>query len=379
MRIALVHSYYSSPISGENSVVDAQRVLLQQRGHEIIDVCISSKQSPSPIDVLRMGLTTAHGFDFQGIVKNLEQSNPEVIFIHNLFPNFTDKLAINLKVPTIRFWHNYRFSCAAGTFYRGESNCFACDQGKVINGIRYKCYRNSISSTLPLTLSIQRTQKQLPNSHQLNFVQSEFMRGKLILAGAKPEKTFVVPNFVSSIPDDNRQPRKLSAITAGRLTTEKGFHKLVQEWPDEVELSIAGAGENQDLIANEIRLRQAQNIKVLGLLSSNSLAGEFSKNSIGVVPSLWSEGLPLVALQMLSAGLPIISLAENSVGKLVSDFDCGVTITQLERGKIQGALNTIMSNWSYYHEQAVKAFNRNYSPSAWIDTLNSIIPDGIRI
>ena len=45
MRIALVHSYYSSRVpSGENNVVDAQAAALREAGHEVLVVARSTDQ-----------------------------------------------------------------------------------------------------------------------------------------------------------------------------------------------------------------------------------------------------------------------------------------------------------------------------------------------
>ena len=119
MKIAVVHSFYSSTNpSGENLVVDAQVAALRQAGHDVLLIARhTDEEEHRPTYPLRAALSVATGFGASP-VRALEQFSPDVVNLHNWFPNFGTRWLKSLKFPSVVTLHNFRTLCPIGTLYR---------------------------------------------------------------------------------------------------------------------------------------------------------------------------------------------------------------------------------------------------------------------
>lgn len=138
-------------------------------------------------------------------------------------------------------------------------------------------------------------------------------------------------------------PRQGSVIVAcGRLVSQKGFSVLISaisKVSDDVKLILIGDGEG--------KLSLERQIQQLGLHKRVDLVGYdrnpyryIAKADIFVMPSLW-EGLPIVLLEALALGIPIIAsncptgpritLNEGKCGILVPPRDCNALSKSIKR------------------------------------------------
>ena len=89
MRVAIVHSYYSSrQPSGENVVVDAQAAALTEAGHDVHVVARrTDEEERRSLHSVRAAWTVATGVGADP-TDELRAFRPDVVHVHNLFPNF---------------------------------------------------------------------------------------------------------------------------------------------------------------------------------------------------------------------------------------------------------------------------------------------------
>jgi len=120
-----------------------------------------------------------------------------------------------------------------------------------------------------------------------------------------------MPNAVPPLDGGRADPTAKKVVAAGRLTQQKGFDRLIPAWspiarthPDWC-LEIYGKGPErgplQELIDNH-GLTDA--IRLMG--PTDRLGHAFAQSSIFVLSSRW-EGLPMVILEAMSKGLPVVS------------------------------------------------------------------------
>lgn len=145
----------------------------------------------------------------------------------------------------------------------------------------------------------------------------------------------VIPNFIDF---KSKSPAALESkivIAAGRLSYQKGYERLLNAWKivhqhcPEWHLEIYGGGEEKKSLQNMIYN--------LGISSSvyikdpvKDIYNRFCNSSIFVLSSRY-EGLPMVMLEAMGCGLPIVSfncqcgpkdlLENNSAGILVQNGD----------------------------------------------------------
>lgn len=121
----------------------------------------------------------------------------------------------------------------------------------------------------------------------------------------------VIPNFITISPESRMALTHHCVVAVGRLSYQKGFDRLLQIWyivnskyPN-WKLKIYGAGELKEDIIN--------NIQLLGLDKSvaicdpiHNISDIYNEADIFVLTSRY-EGLPMVLLEAMSYGLPIVS------------------------------------------------------------------------
>ena len=158
MRIAVIHSFYRSAVSsGENNTVLAQVEALRGAGHEVKLVAqyTDKNRKGNPFYPLKAGLdvSTGNGYDPTG---ELLDFKPDVVWVHNLFPNFSTKWLAKWQGPLIATLHNYRPVCANGVLFRDGAICTLCPDGKPLSALKYGCYKDSRLASLPLTIQISK-------------------------------------------------------------------------------------------------------------------------------------------------------------------------------------------------------------------------------
>jgi glycosyltransferase involved in cell wall biosynthesis len=101
------------------------------------------------------------------------------------------------------------------------------------------------------------------------------------------------------------------AVSAGRLSRQKGFDLLLVAWSDVVKvhpdwtLRIFGEGEQRRHLESLIdQLDIAAHVELAGF--SDRLLQEFAQSSFFILSSRF-EGLPMVLLEAMSCGLPVVS------------------------------------------------------------------------
>jgi glycosyltransferase involved in cell wall biosynthesis len=246
MRIALVHSFYSSQQpSGENQVVVAQVDALREAGHEVLLVARYTDRAIQERGYsVRAALGVATGFG-PDPTADLRDFSPDVVHIHNLFPNFGTRWVSRWEGPLVATLHNYRPLCANGLLYRDGHNCTLCPEGDRLASMRYGCYRDSRIATLPLALRNARGPTYDAVVKRANGIIVLAERDKAVYQEyAMPlGEISIVPNFVTLV-NGEVQPAPVNErwIMVGRLSAEKGFVELLQRWPRGVPLDIVGDG-----------------------------------------------------------------------------------------------------------------------------------------
>lgn len=140
--------------------------------------------------------------------------------------------------------------------------------------------------------------------------------------GHSDERFEVVPNGVDShffAPADRERPERFTVVFAGRISETKGVHVLLEAVDlaakivdDRISVRIVGSSTYGGGAASgyelDLRRRAATmdaDISFVGWCDSTRLAHELAQASVVCLPSLWAEGLPLVALEALASGSPI--------------------------------------------------------------------------
>jgi len=153
----------------------------------------------------------------------------------------------------------------------------------------------------------------------------------------KSKNIVVIPNGINVISNSTAKLKKKTVISAGRIALVKGFDRLIKTWAiiakkhPNWKLEIYGEGETKDInkLQKQINILNLQNqICLCG--QTNNLQNKMLESSIYVMSSK-TECFPMVLLESLAVGLPIVSfdcpygprniISNNEDGFLVKDQD----------------------------------------------------------
>jgi len=379
MKICIIHSYYADQDrSGENNVVGAQISVLTEIGHEVMVFSNSTvEEQQRRFFHLRAATNVIFGAG-DNPQKNLDEFKPDVILMHNLFPNLSTKWLEKYGPITYSFKHNYRDVCASAILYRNKSICLKCIDGSSFNAIKFKCYKNSSIKTAPLAMRNSlnlKYRKDLVHPHKF-LVLSNHMKNLLMPFGIDTDKFVVIPNFVedSYLNLNFNLERNNRWIAAGRLTEEKGFQELIEYWPDKYNLDVYGTG--QLLQRLKALAAHKKNVNIKGSLSRETFVKILPNYTGAVMPSKWYEPGPLVVLEYLAAGLPVISMgAWSEVAGLDEKFHIETTghNTEYYSAALEDYLFELTENRKIYSELQRNKYLTNYTPEKWHERLLRII------
>lgn len=373
MRVAIVHSFYRTGPSGENRLVEQSAEALRDSGHEVrVFALHTDEESKKPFFELKVGVNVAVGLGVSPI-SDIEGFSPDVVHVHNLFPNWSDKWLEKLARPSVLTIHNFRTICAAGTLSREGTFCDLCPTKGSHNAVAFGCYQGSRVKSVPLALSSAKWRKKtaLETVTRAIFLTREsFELHQLYLGESFPARTDVCANFVrgshvnSLVKPDDRK----GWIFVGRLAQEKGILELVERWPNHRNLRIIGSGP---LISRIEALARQRPIELLGLLSPQQIEHELRLAEGLIFPSTWVEGgTPLVYLESLAAAVPVVALTGGYVGRHIRETGVGVAIDSLD--ELEDALQQVGTDWKKLSRRSQEVFESEFSEHVWVENMERI-------
>lgn len=383
MRIAIVTSFArGAGGNGEDLAVMDQAELLRAAGHEVL---LLSRATDAEIHApgyrVRAGVNVATGWGPDPLPR-LEAYAPDVVHVHNTYPNIGRHWARKCALPLVVTLHSFRYFCAAGTFFRDGKICTDCLDAPM-SATRHGCYEGPLRS-LPYSLAglRRRSDALIGNADRiiaLNPTMRRFLLDEGVAEGRVVEGiNTVLPTISESsaaptsswvtTPDDEPQPW----LYVGRLIPAKGIVQLLQSWPAQVPLWIIGDGPQRD----EVEALAGARVKVLGQRSREEVHRAMRSARGLVVPSLWFEGQPLVYLEALTAGLPTLAYAPNAVAQLVSRDGTG-RVTNWDEN-LPKVLAGATEEFADLRDHCRAVFARCYSPDVYLSNLEQIYDDAIR-
>lgn len=333
MRVAVVHSFYSSrQPSGENAQVESEVEALRGAGLKVALIGARTDDlEGQPLYGVRCAARVATGRG-RSPLDQIEAFRPDLVHVHNLFPNLGRRWARHLDVPLVATVHNFRFTCAGGTLVRDGSTCTACPEGDSWAALRHRCYRGSLAATLPLAIAQRGGPGADPVLGRAARVLCFSARQRRFLeAGGVPGERLVDwSNFLPAaldpgVPHD--PPPRSGALYVGRLTREKGIVELVRSWTGRDVLRVVGDGP---LLADVTRLARRRNVEVLGGVDRRQVIAHMQRSAVLAMPGATPELAPLTFVEALACGLPVVVRDTADFGAHVTTHGLGEVVSSVD-------------------------------------------------
>lgn len=156
-------------------------------------------------------------------------------------------------------------------------------------------------------------------------------------------------------------PEDLPIVCAvGRLAREKGFERLVVIHKRLVEKGIAhrlvivGDGPDREYMERTVAAMDAQDTVILAGYQANPYP--YMAKSRFLVCSSFTEGLPVIAMEALCLGVPVVA-AVPSVGEAFGGETCGL-ITENDNQSLMAGMEKMLTDQAFYEERKAGAQRR---------------------
>jgi glycosyltransferase involved in cell wall biosynthesis len=331
MKILLLHNHYGSH-SGESSVLMEHESLLKKYGHDVICYTRSSVElknmSIGKIKALLSSLYNKQSI--KNVSKIIETFKPDIIHIHNLYPFISPSILPVIKkfnVPILMTVHNYRLICPNGLYYNKHGVCEKCSHGKEWNCIRYNCEQSYMKSiAYAFRNSWARINGYYTNNVTAFLCLTEFQKKKLIENGVSKDKCYVLPNFTDvgkSISFKNKENTdKKSFLFIGRLNRQKGIDIIIQaakKCPNAIFI-LAGSLDKTFINISDL----PYNVKWEGVIDENKKMSLLNNSMALIFSSRSYEGFPMVFLEAMQYGLPVIAPKYAGYPEIIRDGKNGL-------------------------------------------------------
>ena len=347
LRVLVLHNRYVSAVpSGENVVVDQEIDLLRRRGMDVATMIRSSDELESWSAARRARLAVTAIWSRESareLATVVEHHKSDLISLHNPYPLLSASVvstATRLGVPVVQTLHNYRHACMKGTLYRSGAPCEQCVGRRVpLPGVVHGCYRGSRAQSAVMATAQAANLPIWQRDVARYLTLTEFMADRLARHGLPRERMTLRPQAAA----DPGEPAPLGrgVLYVGRLDTEKGIDLLLDAWraarppAEHAQLTIVGDGP----LAGDVR--DVDGVRWLGRLDAAGVQRALRECCVVVIPSRWYEGLPVVAVEAMAAGRPLLVTAGGALPEVVGD--AGVTAPPLA-GELADALTSMLGS-----------------------------------
>jgi glycosyltransferase involved in cell wall biosynthesis len=337
MRVLQVHARYRES-GGEDRAVAAEAGVLRSAGHEV-RLVEGRNAVGTPRAAIQLAAAPWNPVSRRRVARAIVSFRPDVVHIHNtwfsLSPAVVDAAA-RAGVRVVATLHNYRLICSNGLLFNDGRPTEECVGSHPWHGVRHRCYRDALAPSLIASsnIAIHRRLGTWTQRVDRLLVLSEFARSIMVRSGLPPAKLVVKPNFASDGPRRSAPPSASKRVLfVGRLSTEKGVLELLAAWREArvggLELVLIGDGP----LEPELRRLAAPAVTIAGRLEPEAVRAEMASARALVLPSLSPEGAaqPLVAIEALAAGLPILASRVGGLAEVPDELGEGFSAPPTDR------------------------------------------------
>lgn len=195
----------------------------------------------------------------------------------------------------------------------------------------------------------------------------------------------VIPNAALSLGKGYSDVSHKRIIAVGRLDYQKGFDRLIQAWGMiqqrkeyiDWKLDIFGQGEWHDMLQRMIDERGVSNRTRIYPPTSN-IGEEYAKSSLLVMTSNY-EGFPMVMIEAMACGLPVISFDYQCGPKdIIRHGENGFLVSNGDIASLADAMMKVMDDETYrkYLSENAKKIVMTYSEDTvmnqWLTLFSSL-------
>lgn len=364
MKILLINKFHYLK-GGSEKVYFSTKDLLEKNGHQVICFSMKDKRNVASdqekyfVPNVDFG-STRHWFKkslrylyypeaARRLEALIEAEKPDIAHLHNISHQLSPSILKPLRahgIPIVQTLHDYQLICPNYHLYTHGEPCERCKKHKYYNAVLNNCIHCSRpkSALAALELYLQWICGFYRKNVDLFVSPSMFLKKTLEAWGVK-EKIVVLNNFLEL---EKFEPNYIPgdyAVCVSRLSPEKGIMTLLKAFRKlpEKKLVLVGDGPWKSEVEDYIRRKQLKNVKAVGAKYDRELLDLVRNSRFSIVPSEWHENYPMVALESMALGKPVLS---SELGGLPEIVKPGATGWRFAARDIKGLRNKINEAWN---------------------------------
>ncbi|PWB82114.1 MAG: hypothetical protein C3F08_00455 [Candidatus Methylomirabilota bacterium] len=346
MKLLQLYNQYRSLFGGEETVVKRTAELMEKHGGEARLILRSSRGlDRSPLGRAQAFVSGVFNpFSYREVAEYVKGYLPDVAHVHNLYPLFSPSVLVALRragVPVVMTVHNHFHTCPTANHLCKGRICERCVGGREYHCVLQDCRGNLFESVgYALRSMTARKLRLFTDNVTMVIALNQFAKERLVKAGFDEERVVVLPNMVEVPETPIDASRGRYVVFSGRMCPEKGVATLLDaaRRTPEIPIRLLGGGPTLE----EYSADAPPNATFLGQITGERVVEQYRGARFLVVPSLWFEGCPLVILEAMSNGLPVIASRIGGLPELVDD---GVTGLLFEPGDAEELANKMRALW----------------------------------
>ncbi|NOY54577.1 MAG: glycosyltransferase family 4 protein [Actinobacteria bacterium] len=374
LTVLQIHNRYREA-GGEDVVTSKERALLREAGHEVIDYQVENPRGPVAATASLL-VSPWNPMSARRVGDAVRRHRPDVAHIHNTWWALSPSIVRSLSkagVPTVMTLHNYRLVCANGKLFRDGEPCEDCVGTHPWRAVGHGCYRGSVPASIMAAAAIELPRRlHAWQGVDLFLPLTDFARERFIAGGLSSDKLWVKPNFVDDPGPRRVRPSESGVVLfVGRLSAEKGIEVLLDAWrnaaPRRLELVVVGDGP----LRQALEASPPAGVRFLGRQPVDQVRELMLGARAMAFPSLWFEGQPMVLLEALAAGVPLVVSALGGIPDTVADGRAALAVPAGDRSAWAAALGRLAGDdWlDAASGYARRVFESRYSPHLALDAL----------
>lgn len=309
---------------------------------QIDNSMILKKQINSNVTVISLEKTTSYSFNtVLKLYKLIKKLQPDIIHTHLRALVYSSMYILLLKIPIVHTIHNLAHK----------------ETGNKIRGL-YKIFFNYFN-VMPVSIShqvLESTKKTYGNKYS-----------KLIYNGVKAlQKTNAYKSVEQEVNSYKKTKNTKVLLNVGRISKQKNQLMIINVIKELNEMDInfvfllIGSQTSEKEYAQACA-KNAQNVTNIFFLGEKSNIGDYMYCADAFCLSSLYEGLPLVVLEAMSAGVPILSTPAGGVPDVIEEGINGYLSDTFTENSYKELLIKFDSEGFKNNEINIRKYEQNYS------------------
>ena len=384
MRILIVNDTIQR-VGGVEDYVYSLKELFTKKGH-VVELFGSKTHTVASTYITRL----LNPMAYCSLRRKVMQFNPEIIHFHNISRVLSPSVLLLNKEgrKLIMTVHDTHLLCPEDWLTKAELS--VCRRGYSFKCLYSRCLRTNISKKFFL-YRLYNLPKLWLHRYLIKVRIDCFVSPSRAIAQHFQEslgikKIWVIPNFIS-LPSAKPQALKSSktVLFVGRLSREKGVHLLIEaatlitKKGKELKFMIVGDGPERNRLEGLVKQNNLEDRVIFsGWREKNKLGDVYNSALMVVLPSICQDNSPIVALEAMYYGRPVVANRCGGLPDIVSDGKSGYLVKTGNSLDLAKKIETIADNFVLASEMgktARKMFEENYGENDHYKKLLSLYKD----